>query len=147
MGHEGRCHCGNLSVTFKTAQDAGQVPIRECGCSFCRKHGATAVTDPAGSIEVRVADSELLSRYQFGLRTSEFFVCARCGVYLAAVCVIDGAVYASLNCNVLDDRAAFTQQPVRVHYDQETADNRIARRRRAWTPASVWSGDGNMLVR
>ena len=79
MRHEGRCHCGNLSVTFDTAQDAGRVPLRECGCAFCRKHGATSVTDPAGSLEVRIADAALVSRYRFGLGTSDFLVCRRCG--------------------------------------------------------------------
>jgi hypothetical protein len=86
---------------------------------------------------VRIGDAELLSRYRFGLGTSEFFTCRRCGVYVAAVCVIDGATYASLNCNVLDDRAAFTQPALRVAYDQEAVADRLARRRRAWTPASV----------
>ena len=137
MRYEGRCHCGNLSVTFDTAQAAGRVPLRECGCTFCRRHGATSVTDPAGSLEVRIGDAELLSRYRFGLGTSEFLICRRCGVYVAAVCVVDGATYASLNCNVLDDRAAFTQPALRVDYDRETVDDRMARRRRAWTPASV----------
>ena len=43
MSYEGGCHCGNLSVKFETAEDAARLPIRECGCTFCRKHGATAV--------------------------------------------------------------------------------------------------------
>jgi hypothetical protein len=137
MAHEGRCHCGNLSVTFEATQPAERVQLRECGCTFCRKHGATAVTDPAGSLAIRIGDANLVSRYQFGLRTSEFLTCARCGVFVAAICVVGGATYATLNCNVLEDRAAFTQPPVRVEYDQETVDDRMARRRRAWTPAVV----------
>ena len=137
MSYEGGCHCGNLSVKFETAEDAARLPIRECGCTFCRKHGATAVTDPAGALDVRIADAGLLSRYRFGLRTSEFFVCSRCGVYVVAVCVVGGASFASLNCNVLDERAAFTQPPLPVAYDDETAEDRLARRRRAWTPATV----------
>jgi hypothetical protein len=95
------------------------------------------MTDPVGSLEVRVGDEQLLSRYRFGLGTSEFLICRTCGVHVAAVCVIDAATYAALNCNVLDDRAAFTQTAVPVDYDQETADDRVARRRRAWTPATV----------
>ncbi|HEY6006553.1 MAG TPA: hypothetical protein VIV57_26980 [Anaeromyxobacter sp.] len=137
MRYAGRCHCGNLSVTFDASQNAGRLPLRKCGCTFCRRHGATRVTDPAGSLEVRIADAELISRYRFGLETSELLICRRCGVHVAAVCVIDGATYASLNCNVLDERAAFTQPALPVDYDEENVADRLARRRRAWTPASV----------
>ncbi len=137
MRHEGRCHCGALSVAFESNQDPARIPLRECGCSFCRLHGVTAVTDPAGRLELRVSDPALVSRYQFGLRASEFYVCRRCGVYVAAIATIDGARYASLNANVLQDRPAFTQPPQPVDYGRESAVERIARRRRAWTPASV----------
>src|SRR5690349_23850600 len=118
MKYEGRCHCGNLGVTFETTEPAGQLPLRKCGCTFCQKHGAAWTTDPAGSLEVRVGDEQLLSRYRFGLGTSEFLICRTCGVHVAAVCVIAGATYAALNCNVLDDRAPFTQLALPVDYDQ-----------------------------
>src|SRR5512140_729523 len=111
MRHEGRCHCGNLSVTFESAQDPAQMPLRACQCSFCRLQGATAVTDAAGRLELRVGSPALVSRYQFGLRASEFYICARCGVYVAAIATVDGVRYGSLNANVLEDRAAFTQPP------------------------------------
>jgi hypothetical protein len=58
-------------------------------------------------------------------------------VYVAAVCAIDDATLGTLNVNVLDARAAFTQAPARVDYGAETAAARMARRRRAWTPAVV----------
>ncbi len=139
MRHEGRCHCGALRVTFESAQDPAQIPLRSCSCSFCRVHGVTAVTDPAGRLELRAADPALVSRYQFGLRASEFYVCSRCGVYVAAIATIDGASYASLNANVLEDRAAFTQPPQPVDYGRESFVERTARRRRGWTPATVRS--------
>ncbi|BDG10141.1 GFA family protein [Anaeromyxobacter paludicola] len=137
MRYEGGCHCGNLKVRFETALDAGRVPLRACGCTFCRRHGATWTSDPAGSLEVRVGDPQLLSRYRFGLGTSEFLLCRRCGVPVAAVCELDGATYAALNANALDDRGRLTQAPLPVDYDGETAEDRLARRRRAWTPARV----------
>src|SRR5512138_970252 len=139
MRHTGRCHCGNLTVTFESAQDPAQTPLRACQCSFCRIHGVTAVTDPAGRVELRASKPELVSRYQFGLRASEFFICRQCGVYVAAIATIDGARYASLNANVLEDRAAFAQAPQAVDYGRENAVERMARRRRGWTPATVRS--------
>ncbi len=137
MRHPGRCHCGNLTLTFETAQPPDRVPLRACQCTFCRRHGAVWTTDPAGFLEVRVRDPALLSRYRFGLETSEFLVCRTCGVPVAAVADFDGATQAALNANVLEDRAAFTQVPQPVDYDAETAQARIGRRRKAWTPAKV----------
>lgn len=137
MRFEGRCHCGNLEVTFETSQPPAALPLRECGCTFCRRHGSVAVTDPAGSLEVRVRDPGEVSRYRFGLRTADFLVCRTCGVFVAAVATIEGATLATLNSNVLDARPALTQRPVPVDYDGETTEARLSRRRRVWTPATV----------
>lgn len=137
MKYDGSCHCGALTVVFETAQDPGRMPLRQCGCTFCRKHGATAVTDPSGTLEVRIGAAQHLSRYVFGLRTSEFLVCSRCGVFVAAICRVDGAMFGTLNLNVLEERAAFTQLPSPVDYDAESVEDRLSRRKRAWTPAAV----------
>ena len=137
MRFEGRCHCGNLEVTFDTSRPAVEIPLRECACSFCRRHGSTAVTDPAGSLEVRARVAAEVSAYRFGLRTADFLVCRTCGVFVAALCDVDGATYATLNCNVLEARDQFTQPPARADYEGETAQERMARRRRLWTPAAV----------
>jgi hypothetical protein len=42
--------------------------------------------------------------------------------------------------NVLDDREAFTRPPVPVSFEGETAPERMARRRRTWTPAVLREG-------
>jgi hypothetical protein len=134
--HRGSCHCGNLTVEFETARAPADVPVRECQCSFCRKHGTRAVTDPAGSLVVRAGDQAELSRYVFGLATAEYLICRRCGVYVAAITrsePITGIVI--LNC--LDDRAAFSSPPVQTVHDHESAEERVSRRRRSWTPAHL----------
>jgi hypothetical protein len=137
MRFEGGCHCGNLEVTFEASRAPAALQLRACGCTFCRRHGQVSVTDPAGSLEIRLRDPAEVSRYVFGLRTSEFLVCRRCGVFVAAVCAIDGETYATLNVNTLAARAVFTQAPTPVSFEGETAPERLARRRRAWTPARV----------
>ena len=135
MRFDGRCHCGNIEVTFETSKPPDALELRACGCTFCRRHGVTAVTDPAGRIELRLRQPSEVSRYQVGLRTAEFLICRTCGVFVAAVSTIDGATYATLNANVLQERSAFSRPPATVEYDRESAVERIARRRRAWTPA------------
>jgi hypothetical protein len=51
------------------------------------------VTDPDCRLEVAVKDEAALSRYQFALRTSEFLVCAQCGVFVDAVMEHDGRTF------------------------------------------------------
>lgn len=137
---DGRCHCGNIQVAFETAQPPEALQLRECACTFCRRHGSTTVTDRSGRLEIRLRDAAEVSRYRFALRTADFIVCCTCGVFVAAVCTVDGGTYGTLNVNVLEARARFTGAPVSVNYDGETASQRVARRRGAWTPAIVREG-------
>ena len=140
MSHlfKGGCHCGNVELTFATDQPPEELPIRACQCSFCTRHGARTATDRKGRLEIRVGFPSELNRYQFGLRTSEFLVCKRCGVYLAAVLTTpEGNCYATVNVNSLEAYRRFTQPPLAVDYEGENAERRIARRKENWTPAVV----------
>jgi hypothetical protein len=137
----GRCHCGAIAVLFETARPAAEIQVRACVCSFCRKHGARAVTDPAGRLTVTSRAVDDLRRYRFGRRTADFLICARCGVYVAAILTEAAGTWATLDLNVLNDAAAFTQPPIAVDYGVETADERRARRRARWTPARLVIGE------
>jgi hypothetical protein len=140
MTYAGSCHCGNVRVRFDTEIPAERIDVRQCGCSFCRRHGARTATDPAGHVAVDVADGSALSRYGFGLGTAEFMVCARCGVYVAAILfATDETAFATVNLNALDERARFG--PGRpVDFEGEDAPARIARRKARWTPARLTLG-------
>jgi hypothetical protein len=133
----GRCHCGNIEVNFETAHEAEALAVRACDCSFCRRHGMRAVSDPEGSIAITIHDPARANLYRFGLKTADFLICGECGVYVAAVMNDDGATWATLNVNTLDDAAAFGQAPAAVSYEGESAEARRARRRENWTPATV----------
>jgi hypothetical protein len=50
---------------------------------------------------------------------------------------IDSGHYASINVNVLDDRAQFLMRPEPVDYANESAEQRGARRKKNWTPAII----------
>jgi hypothetical protein len=127
----GGCHCGALRVTFESARAGAELSLRECQCSFCRHHGARNTSDPAGHVHV-VAEREALVRYRFGLRTADFLVCNRCGVYVG--CVLDDA-YASVNTRVLDGDWERPATP--MNFDAETVALRIDRRRTTWSPARI----------
>ena len=104
--HRGHCHCGNLEVTFRTEKDASALGVRACQCGFCRRHGARTVTDPDGSVTIRVHDVRCLTRYRFGQSAADFLLCSACGTYLGAVCEADGCHYATLNVNCFTDTEA-----------------------------------------
>lgn len=132
----GSCHCGNLRIAFRTAKAAGELPVRACQCGFCRRHNVLAVADPEGLLRIEAADGGLVSRYLFGPETAEFLVCARCGVYVAAVARAEPRTGIAI-VNALDDRATFIAAPVATVHDAETRDERIDRRRRTWTPVDL----------
>ena len=133
----GACHCGALHLTFETPTEPETLPLRACGCSFCRKHGVRTTSDPAGIVSFKIDDPERLQRYRFGTKTTDTLICRNCGIYLAAVTEIDGALYAVVNVNTLDDRSAFERPPEAMDYEGESAQQRMARRKAKWTPAAL----------
>ena len=133
----GACHCGALHVIFETPTEPEALPLRACGCSFCRKHGVRTTSDPAGTVGFKIGDPELLQRYRFGTQTTETLICRNCGIYLGAVTEVDGALYAIVNVNALDDRSAFERPPQAMDYEGESAAQRQARRKAKWTPATL----------
>jgi hypothetical protein len=133
----GSCHCGNLTVSFETTLDPAATRPRACQCSFCLRHGTRAVSDPTGKVAVTVQDGSQLMRYRFGLKTADFLICGRCGVHMAAVMTGPEGTYATLNSNVLDDRARFPTAAEPFDYAGEDEAGRRARRRARWTPATV----------
>jgi hypothetical protein len=133
----GSCHCGNLEVQLETALEPAQLKLRACDCTFCRKHGVRSVMDPKGRARIGVREPGQLTRYQFGLRTSEFFVCKRCGAYAGAVLSEPGGAWAVLNANLLADQSLLPATTESASYGSETAESRSARRRQQWTPVVV----------
>ncbi|HEY1773794.1 MAG TPA: aldehyde-activating protein [Gammaproteobacteria bacterium] len=140
MRHAGSCHCGNLKLEFETALDPAALPLRACQCSFCRRHVALSTSDPAGSVRVSVTDASELQRYRFGLGITDFVICRRCGVYLLAMMEIDSGLYAVLNANVLECRAAMTGEIQPMEYGGEDEAARLARRKTRWTRVTALEG-------
>ena len=133
---EGACHCGTIRVSFRTRHTAETLPVRRCGCSFCRIHGARTAADAQGELEITEAAPGAI-RYRFGLKTADFLICRGCGTYVAAIVEDAGALYATLNVNLLEERDRLDPTPPLVHYDGETEAERRARRRMRWTPTKI----------
>jgi hypothetical protein len=75
--------------------------------------------------------------YRFGTKTADFHVCATCGMVPIVTCVIAGTRYAVVNANTFDDVDRAQLVEVATNFEGETADNRIARRQRNWTPEAT----------
>jgi len=134
---DGRCHCGNISLSFETEQPTEALAVRACGCSFCSARGARTTSDNAGKVRISVKDESQLSRYRFGLMTADFLVCRSCGAYMASMFTDeDGQAYATLNSRYFERGDEFPPAGRHVSYDGETAEDKRRRRRRLWTPVS-----------
>ena len=131
----GRCHCGNVSFRLAASRPPEDLPVRACGCRFCRQHAALSTSDPDGHVSFAVAEPDRLGRYRFGLKTADFLICRDCGVYLGALMADGDRAFAILNVKACDEPERFLQEPVAMDYGAEDEAARLARRREKWTPA------------
>ena len=128
----GKCHCGNISFALAWDPDPAEIPARACTCSFCAKHGGVWTSNPAGSLQVSIEDSRQVSRYEFGTRTAQFHVCARCGIAPVVTSRIDGQLYAVVSVNAFEnvDPAIIRRAP--MSFEGEETATRLSRRARNW---------------
>lgn len=138
--YEGSCHCGAISVTLQTQKNAAALGARSCQCSFCRSHGASWTSDPAGALNVVIAGN--VSRYRLGTGSAEFLVCATCGVVPAVVWVAEGRLLSVVRVECLKERDALLAHASCTDFDDEVLAQRLARRSRSWTPATVKASFG-----
>ena len=131
---EGSCHCGNIAITFERPGDEPKIPVRACGCSFCRKHGGVWTSHPQGVLSVRIRDDNRVNRYAFGTATAHFHVCMDCGVAPCVISSIDGNDYAVVNVNTFENVDPGDLDPSPANFDGETTADRLQRRTRNWIP-------------
>ena len=134
--YPGSCHCGAIKIAFTSGKTPEGMHVGRCSCTFCRRHGARTMGDPAGSVEFK-AEPGALARYRFGLGITDFLLCSKCGTYVGAVMKDQGRLIATLNVNSLDIRDSFDPAPPLHVYDGESDEGRRARRRKFWMKATV----------
>lgn len=128
----GKCHCGNIVYRLLWPQSEGKIAVRACSCTFCTKHGGVYTSHPDARLTARIIDEALLSKYAFGTQTAEFFVCRRCGAVPFVTSTIDGADYAVVNVNTFEDVDAPELETSTTDFDDESTEERLARRKRNW---------------
>ena len=130
----GSCHCGALSFDYQTALPPARWSIRACRCGFCRAHAAATTSDPSGRLAFHVAEHGSPQHYRFALRTADFLVCRRCGVYLGAQIGTAHGSFGIINTLALTPPAVELPPAVVADYGCESGPQRVARREQRWTP-------------
>ena len=139
--YRGGCHCGVLKVIYRTEIDPAHWPLRHDGCSFCRRHGVVATSDPAGEVVFESEDYSQVRRYRFAQRSADFLICGECGVFVAALTDTAAGAHAVINARVLDGVSPNFKAVIDVHFDDESPVQRSERRLRNWTPVRARRSD------
>ena len=131
---EGACHCGNISYVLQWPGSTTEIPVRECGCSFCRKHGGAWTSHRGSQLMITLKDDSVVSKYRFGTSTAEFYVCSLCGAVPFVTSDIDNHLYAVVNVNTFEnvDSSSLVRSP--TNFDGEETAGRLERRKRNWIP-------------
>ncbi|MDE2448005.1 MAG: aldehyde-activating protein [Gammaproteobacteria bacterium] len=108
----GSCHCGNVRVDLELAREPVTYHPRACDCDFCRKHGAAYVSDPQGSLSIRVRDAVSMSGYRQGSGAAECIFCRNCGVLIGVLYRSDGRIWGAINVKIVESLTTFGTEEV-----------------------------------
>lgn len=126
------CHCGNIRLDIQWPGPVADIKVRNCGCTFCQKHGGAWTSHPDASLDIAVRDPSLLNRYRFGTKTADFLLCRNCGVVPVVVSEIDDQLYAVVNVNAFTHVDTDSLERSATDFDGEETGSRLARRKKNW---------------
>lgn len=132
MQIDGRCHCANISNRLNWPGDGAEIPVRACGCTFCTKHAGAWTSNRDSELVAMVRDESKISKYRFGTKSADFYVCSCCGVVPFVISAIENHLYAVVNVNTFEgiDLSSFVRAA--TNFDGEDTGNRLERRKRNW---------------
>jgi hypothetical protein len=103
----GRCYCGNIHLTMTLSIEAYGVHPRACDCDFCQRHGAEYVSDPRGSLHIRIKAEREVGRFRQGSDLAELLLCRTCGVLVGALYRDGDQLFGTVNARALDGHEEF----------------------------------------
>ena len=130
----GGCHCGNIRIELELTRAPESYNPRACDCDFCTKHSAAYVSEPKGSLAIRVKDAGKIGRYRQGNGIAEFLICTNCGVLVGVVYDAEGRVYGAANAKAIQGArlrpgtTRLAQDPVRGSEEEPLAGRLVSRR-------------------
>ena len=81
-----------------------------------------------------IRDVDLLERYRFGLKTADFLLCKRCGVYVGAQIETFHGAFGIINTLTMMPVPDGLPVPALTDYSSESSNDRVERREKRWTP-------------
>ena len=137
----GSCHCGQLRIEFSTDQDPASIVPRSCDCSFCQKHGAEYISDPAGRLSVSQSHSGTLREYRQGSNAAQFLICGHCGVLVAVIFRHNSRIYGAANAGCLDGHTGLAS-PAPASPQTLSPEEKVSRWLKLWVPDVVLATSG-----
>ncbi|MFT5501374.1 MAG: hypothetical protein ACI88G_001511 [Woeseiaceae bacterium] len=131
---EGSCHCGNISFTLLWPESAANIIIRKCGCTFCQKRDGSWTSHTSAELVAEIDDLSLVSKYRFGTKTADFYVCSVCGLVPFVVSEIEDKQFAVVNVSSFDNVDSSSLSSAATNFDGEDSNSRLERRQRNWIP-------------
>jgi hypothetical protein len=135
----GGCHCGNLRVELKLSQPPGGYQPRACDCDFCRMHGAAYVSDPKGSLSIRIRAEPYRGSYRQGSGQADLVYCRQCGVLVGALYTETGRLYGTINSRVIDGPTPFGAE-------QNASPKALSGEQKAMRWRDIWFRDVSVLI-
>jgi hypothetical protein len=135
----GGCHCGNLRIEMTLSRDARSYQPRACDCDFCRMHGAAYVSDPKGSLFVRIKAERHRGSYRQGSGQADLVYCTQCGVLVGALYGEAGRVYATINSKIIDGPTPFGPE-------QTASPKTLSGEQKATRWRDIWFSDVNVVA-
>lgn len=132
----GSCHCGAIRVSLAFTRPAAETQVRSCQCGFCIRQGSATVSDPDGHAVWEIEAARYVP-YQFATGTATSILCAKCGVYAGAMLTDADGAWSIANTRGLAMTEFSGRTGEHMDYEQKTPAQRIARRKRRWTPTEV----------
>ncbi|MCC6709942.1 MAG: hypothetical protein IT492_20490 [Gammaproteobacteria bacterium] len=132
----GGCHCGNLHYSLHWPL-AEAPTLRACGCDYCTRHGALWTSHPEAEVRLCIDNEAAVLPYRFGTASADFLVCRRCGILTLTRCEFEDALRTVVNANTFDNLALTQCARINTDFEAEDLEQRLARRRRNWSPLTV----------
>lgn len=134
----GSCYCSNIRFVFITDKSDDELPRRECQCGFCVLHGRIATSDRDGELRIAIEAPENVSKFRFGHRTADFYVCRECGMIPVVTSEIDGATRGIVDVRMIEGFDWSRSETSRHDFEGEEVDDRLDRRKGYWTGTVIF---------
>lgn len=130
---DGSCYCGGVQVRVELSRSPESFQPRACDCDFCRKNGASYISDPVGSMNIEAKDRDAITGFRQGSENAEFMFCKTCAVLVGVVYRESESVFGAVNSEVFGAGKSFGEK-VTASPKTLSGAEKVARWKLVWFP-------------